>query len=894
LEQDFGGFELVVPDSVYDLEGLIYKTELVNAVGALRLVATELACDEDDEQCLTTGFDIGKIFTITSEDIDTLLLSDIIAATVGKMLISMGEEFLVIPDDTAVRIAVQVNQQDVFVVAKTEIRNMFLAASILGIDDIENPDFSEAKLLELAEDENNITILLASKIIAATAGKMIYEMGGDMLTIPSAATEIILVSAEEVTIVTEDEIRAVFIAVSTLGLTTFDGLELGPDILGNLALEDDPTVLDEEKANLIFDSLIIHATLSHFLIDMSSGESAVLTIPYFAVDETPVRIMDSIDQMEWIDVLELKAVLRAILILDIEDFELITIDTLDMDVILDNATLILDSAILHATISEQIINIESDMIVVPTHDLDGEPILITSGLLTEETTYISLSEIEAVLEAIKVLNVDMSDPQFDESIIGNLESDTAPGQLDDDKLDRLFESTIIHASLSKMILDMTEGDGESDPILSVPYKDVDNQDIRITRFGYEYIVKTELVSLFKGYYSLDIENFDAIDNIDFDLIIDQFSTLMLSAVLHALISDQVINLDTEMIIVPEKDRAGDDLLIVRGPVGHETTYIDKLELEHMIDAINVLNIDFDNPVFDATIIQQLENDTEDDLDDDKLDILFASVIIHASMSKMLFDLTDDGVLLVPEKDVDNIDVIETYSGIDYISSVEMKALFRAVYVMEIEDFDEVESIDLDKVSEHFDTIILSAVLHATVSDQVINMESDAIVIPDFDLDGEPIIVTRGSGDSLTTYIIRSELRATIDAIELLNIDFDNPVFDATIINNLENDTEDDLDDDKLDILFTSVIIHASMSKMLFDLTDDGVLLVPEKDVDNVDVIETYSGIDYISSVEMKALFRAVYVMEIEDFDEVESIDLDKVSEHFDTIILSAVLHATVS
>jgi hypothetical protein len=275
LEQDFGGFELVVPDSVYDLEGLIYKTELVNAVAALRLVATELACDEDDEQCLTTGFDIGKIFTITSEDIDTMLLSDIIAATVGKMLITMGEEFLVIPDDTAVRIAVQVNQQDVFVVAKTEIRNMFLAASILGIDDIENPDFSEAKLLELAADENNITILLASKIIAATAGKMIYEMGGEMLTIPSAATEIILVSAEEVTIVTEDEIRAVFIAVSTLGLTTFDGLELGPDILGNLALEDDPTVLDEEKANLIFDSLIIHATLSHFLIDMSSDDSVL-------------------------------------------------------------------------------------------------------------------------------------------------------------------------------------------------------------------------------------------------------------------------------------------------------------------------------------------------------------------------------------------------------------------------------------------------------------------------------------------------------------------------------------------------------------------------------------------------------------------------------------------
>ena len=44
----------------------------------------------------------------------------------------------------------------------------------------------------------------------------------------------------------------------------------------------------------------------------------------------------------------------------------------------------------------------------------------------------------------------------------------------------------------------------------------------------EYLSKSELISLFKAYYSLDITDFNAVDSLDINTILDNFDTLILS------------------------------------------------------------------------------------------------------------------------------------------------------------------------------------------------------------------------------------------------------------------------------------------------------------------------------------------------------------------------------
>ena len=335
-----------------------------------------------------------------------------------------------------------------------------------GVRNIEEIEFDESVILDIASDEEKIDKILDSEIIAATAGSMLFEMGEDVLTIPSVAMETISVGEADKTIVTASEIRKLLLAVSTLEITALEGMEIGPNILKNLATAEDDTVLDENKADQIFNSTILHS-VSSVLIDLVSGETQVLSIPYFDEEGNTIRYRNDVDDFEYISVDEMKAIVRAILVLDIADFESIDIDTLDLDTIIDNSNIILQSAILQATISNQIINMDTDMIVVPDESLSGEDVKITTGVGEQATTFVAKAELIKALEAIQVLNIDLENPVFDATIINNLASDDNPDVLDDDKLNTLLDSTIIHASMSKMIIDLTTGDGGAEAVIAI-------------------------------------------------------------------------------------------------------------------------------------------------------------------------------------------------------------------------------------------------------------------------------------------------------------------------------------------------------------------------------------------------------------------------------------------
>ncbi|MFA5066964.1 MAG: hypothetical protein WC466_02805 [Candidatus Izemoplasmatales bacterium] len=909
-EQDFGDLPLILPDSIYDEDGYIKKSELIHLVDAFQIIVTELACDIGDTECEEVGFDITKALTLSSESVDTVLTSDIIWATLGNMILDMGAEFLIVPDTLTVLTEIMVESIPRNVVSRLEIDKVFQAVSALGITNLEEIDsFDPSMVTEIAADDDKIATLLASEIIQATVGDLLYDMGGDVLSIPEGALTTVSVGDDEtVTIVTKTEIERLLKAVATLEITDIEAMEIDPSILTNLGTEIDPTVLDQDKADTLFLSLIIHATLSKLLIDFDAD--GALSIPYFSETGSEIRYFDDDDEFEYISDDELSALIQAVLILDIVDFENISIETLDLDMIIANSGILLDSSILQATISDQVRELDAEMIVIPTHDLLGHPIEISQGEGEQAVTYISKAELELTLDAINVLNIDLENPQFDATIIQNLEDADTPGELDDDKLDTLFDSTIIQASLSKMILDFTESDGETEAILIVPYTAESEAVVRFTDHGSNFISKTELVNLFKAIYSLDIDDFNSVDSLSLDTIKDNFDTLIVSATLHATISDQVMTMESDAIVVPEKDLAGESIIVIRGDVGFQTTYIISDELERTFDALEVLNIDFNNPVFDASIVDNLAYEPESELtglDEDKLNTLFSSIILHASVSKMLIDLTEadeetEAVLVLPYVDVNGSDIrVQPYDA-EFVVQAELEQILKALYAMDINDFNSVDSLSLDTIKEHFDTLILSATLHATISDQVMSMESDAIVVPSWDLAvvPEPILIERGAGATLITYISESELRATFNALEVLNIDFNNPVFDASIINNLEDTLNPgQLDNGKLDTLFDSTILHASISKMLIDLTEEdeeteALLVVPTLDYQGQPLQFTDHETLFVSETELRGSFEALFALGITDFNTIDSLTLTTINQEFDTIIQSAIIHATIS
>ncbi len=906
---EFGEMSLLIPDSAFDDEGYLLKTELVAVVTALKTIISALPCDEGDEECAAIGFDYEEILTLSSDDIDTVFASLILEATIGNMVLELGGDMLVVPQTPDVIALISVDGIEREIVAAAEIKKVFAAVGVFEITSFADIEFDESMILEIAADEDKIDTILDSKIIAATAGNLLYDMGGDVLTIPNATIEVITVGGEAKSIVDAAEIKRLLLAVATLEITSLEGMEIGPDILKNLATETDQTVLDEDKADKLFASLILQATISKILIDLVGGEAPVLTIPYFSETGATIRYETEEDDFEWIHVDELTALIQAILILDITDFENLDIDSLDLDLILDNASVILESAILQATISDQIMNLETDMIVVPEYDLLGEELQITTGTGAKATTFIAKGELELTLEAIGVLDIDLQNPDFDETIINKLASDSIPGELDDDKLDTLLASSIIHASMSNMIIDLTEGDGETAAVIVVPHFAENGSEVRLDDgHGVEYISKTELINLFKAYYALDIEDFNSVDSLEISTILAKFDTIILSATLHATISDQVINMESDAVVVPEFNLDEEAIIIIVGAGETATTYVSSQELRATFDALDVLGIDFSNPAFDATLISNLEADDDPSvLDEDKLDTLFASTIIHASISKMLLDLTEaeegeSSILTVPYYDAFNLEVrFSDDQGCKYISEAELRNALAAMHALDISDFNNVESLELQDISANFDVLIASAILHATISEQVINMESEAIVVPEFDLDDNPVIIVVGAGVTETTYISETELRATFDALDVMGIDFNNPAFDASLVNNLESASDPDvLDETKLDTSFAWVIIDASISKMRFDLTEaeegeSAILSVPYYDSDDTAVrVDDGRGIEYVTETELRSVLAALHALDITDFNNVESLTLQDINSNFPVLIASAILHATIS
>ncbi len=203
------------------------------------------------------------------------------------------------------------------------------------------------------------------------------------------------------------------------------------------------------------ESDIIYATFSKYLIDMSNEYE----LPYYSVDGDVVRYVDQVDMVEYIAVEEIIRLSEVYSILgyDLNDN---LIDDLyngnfNLEMYLGN---ILSSAIVHHAFSQIILKLQDyNVLLIPSYDMDMNPIIITHGEGDTLTEYLALSEIEAIIEAMRMLGVTQL-----ETFSGDVYLDG----LSDEDFNKILDSVVMHVSISQQIFDSyVLGDNEPDSII---------------------------------------------------------------------------------------------------------------------------------------------------------------------------------------------------------------------------------------------------------------------------------------------------------------------------------------------------------------------------------------------------------------------------------------------
>ncbi|MCF7923870.1 MAG: hypothetical protein K9L64_02040, partial [Candidatus Izimaplasma sp.] len=757
---------LIIPDSVLDEDNYIEKQEVKNLFNAITMAAGQLPCDADDTECEELGFDIDKILSLSETNINTLFDSEILFSTASNMIMEYGEDQLVIPEDT--KITISVEEADLIIVNKTEIKNAFLAISVLGLSDLNNINVDASLLTNLAEadvddpvtpedetttlDTTKSTKLFASKILHATISKFLLDETGENATVivpilasedyEDTTTDLVLIedTVGGVDYISEEELTQILEAVLILQLSDFTDLDIAPeDLVAN--------------SDELLDSAILHATITDQLIKQI--DDGAVTVPDTDVEGNSI-FTTTAENDEYIIKDELSAIFNALDLLDITDFNSISLDSISLDTIIANDDALLDSAILHATISSEILKQrDAETLSVPNRDLDENLIIKTvSG-----TDFIVKSEIKNTLGALELLEIDdFTNVNVDISILNKLSVDpvTDPTTLSIDNANDLLKSKIVHMTITDLIIDAATPAtvGEDAPIV-VPYKAETNYNFTSTDYSYssdmvrdyttdddEYIVEAEIIYLLKIILKLEITDLDSFGTDDpndplLAKILPHKDILFDSAIIQATITDQMINLESEDLIIPDKDYNEVDVILTREYIKSATetitdTYVSRVELEAALDALDKLEItDFSNIELDdmTFILDKIQNDN-----------LLDSSILHATISEKIVAESETGNLVVPSRGTDEVVIKKDVMTVTYISEIEIIATLDALDVLGITDFTalnidpsiiqnlgEYDAVDdrNELVPERATTLFASKIVHATIS----KMITDA-AIPD--------------------------------------------------------------------------------------------------------------------------------------------------------------------
>ena len=727
---------IIVPDDVVWFDVLNDEGEVVTN-GELRNILLALNALVDVAGVVDfTNFDINVISELTDDVIDTIFNSQVLVATVSNLLLTQdfGDTEVVIPDS--------VFDADGYLL-KTELKAMATAIRLVISETMEGSEFDFKAVLGLTTTQ--VDTLFASEILSATIGKYLISFGTDPLVIPSSV--IVQVESDKGTVthdvVSTVEMKAVFNAIAVLGFNDFEGMTFDATIISNLESTETPGELDDDKLNILFGSDILHATLSNMLLELTSGVDAVITIPYF--DSENVAVRQTVGSIEYISVDELKATLKAVFSLGFNDFN--NLGTLDPALLFDNITVILDSATLHATISEKLIELGSGVLEIPTVDYNNVSTQVVVGSGLTETTYLKTTEITGIIDGLKVLGIaDIGN--FGGTIsLSNVSTSTAQ--------DTLLSSASLHYTISKTLMDL------GDSVLIIPEYTEDgvgeaNRVIK-TVLTYTYLSKAELKALINAFNIMgfsDLESFGA--EIGSSSFFTNADTLLESASIQATLSDKMLNGTGGNLVVPDS---------VRTTVG-TIEYVDSTEILALMDGLDLIGLnDFTSLSFNPANLFGID-----------YELLFTSESMHSTVSKPVLDAAVDetvaagtSTLIVPNalRETINVDALP----FEQITLAELKKLLTSLDVLGITSFS-AGNFDANTITSltegQLNTMLDSGSIHVTF-DNMLDSNPNISVPELAETDALYLVNNLTIDTEITKFILAAK---TVGGTDFTTVDFD--------------------------------------------------------------------------------------------------------------------------
>lgn len=609
----------------------------------------------------------------------------------------------------------------------------------------------------------DLTVLLESRIVTEALINILSGEAGieglDFLTVPDT------IQWKDEGVV-KGELTKILTALNTL-FTEIQDLDMN-----NLQIEE-ILGLNSSAINDLFDSYLIRATITSMLDEMDFQDMSLI-FPDSIYDAEGYLLKN-----------ELVATFEALKVLmDTSSEELSFDPNKVLSLTETEINDLFDSQIIHATVGNYFNEFDTIDLEIP------DSVIMSIQVDSIATEILSKEELTALLLAISSL--DISD--FNDINLENT-SDLL------DNLSTLIESKIIHATISKTIIDIG-------PSVTVPDKDIDNEDIITLEGTTTYITDTELENLFTGLELLGVTNPSDFQDFGFSNLSDDTkrTTLLASAILHATISKQLLDLSDNLLLIPNQDELGNPLQVTRDT----TTYLVKDEIKAIIAAM--IGIGYAD-------VNDLDSEINPDDFIDNMSLVLESSALQATVSKMIID--NGSSLVIPDDNNLGNDLKIVYPDVTYIESTELEAFFTAIDALNITglDFSSLSpSLDdfsaVDK-NEFFNSFIMLA----TVSDYFISVSLDetaaygttTLLIPS--THRIPITV-----DAAPEEIVeKTELINIIGAFSLLGLDDYNDSLNPAVITGLSGEDIDNT-------LLKSDSVHLTISHIIWGNTNINTMI----------------------------------------------------------------------
>ena len=555
-------------------------------------------------------------------------------------------------------------------------------------------------------------------------------------------------------------------------------------------------------------------------------------------------------------------------------------DLVDLLLIEDSGECALDklveSKLLTYTLSQVVLGLdlgEGLTIIVPEESLDTTSDVNAAG---EPIKIIKKDELKSIVSSIgNVLPEEEGEEMID---IKNIIS----------KKDEILESNILHATIiSFLVNSFTVEEGEDEMIIiPAAYKNDATEDRLRNYFTQTVWYQTKEVSkvldaidMLLGITTSD-EPFD-LENIDSDAILENVTTLTDDADGIASTPETKLDICYQSIIIQgtlakqvdnvlSEDFVDAEVKVLAKET--ETGYYKAKEVAALIDAINVLELDFNNLDTDTitNLISELNDQADSKYGEDvtKLDVCFESVIIKGVLTKQVDNVLTDELIDTTIRNSTKVDNFYTSSeigalldGVEVLNldfnNIEMDTIKDSVLSLN-DDADPSDSKDETKLDICFGSVIFQGIL----TKQLDNALTDELV--DTDL--------RDSTKENNLYT-SAEVGSLIGALNALDIDFTN--MDTSAISNVINELNDDADPSdssdatKLDVCYESVIFRGVVTLQIDNVMTDDLVNQALRDSTKVD--------DLYTAKELVSLLDAIEIIGIDynnmDFDNIQDIVL---------------------